>query len=149
MRSLAKESTRRELHARLDALRPDLAAKWGSMTCPEMLVHLVEGMRLGAGEYPTRTRKLIIRHFPLKQLLVYLIPLPKSVKAPARELMTKGRDVDWEATIADLRRRIDDFPRLLASGVRAEHPYFGPLSDRAWGRMGWKHIDHHLRQFGV
>ena len=149
MRSLAKESTRRELHARINALTPAQRAKWGSMTCPEMVAHLVEGMRLGAGEYPTRTRKLIIRHFPLKQLLVYLIPLPKSVKAPARELLTQGRTIDWEATIADLHRRIDSFPDLIRAGVRAEHPYFGPLSDRAWGRMGWKHIHHHLRQFGV
>lgn len=149
MRSLAHEATRRELHTRIDTLRPDLPARWGSMNCAEMVAHLVEGMRLGAGEYPTRTRKLLIRHFPLKQLFVYLLPLPKGIKAPARELMTQGRTIDWDATLADLHSRIDSFPAIVARGITAEHPYLGPLSDRAWGHFGWKHIHHHLRQFGA
>jgi hypothetical protein len=29
------------------------------------------------------------------------------------------------------------------------HPVFGTLSGKAWGALGWRHLDHHLRQFGV
>jgi hypothetical protein len=29
------------------------------------------------------------------------------------------------------------------------HPYFGKLSTEQWGLTSWKHVDHHLRQFGV
>jgi hypothetical protein len=29
------------------------------------------------------------------------------------------------------------------------HPIFGRMSDAAWLRWGYLHMDHHLRQFGV
>lgn len=29
------------------------------------------------------------------------------------------------------------------------HPAFGTLSRRAWGVLGYRHVDHHFRQFGV
>ena len=29
------------------------------------------------------------------------------------------------------------------------HPIFGSLSEAAWMRWGYLHMDHHLRQFGV
>jgi len=43
---------------------------------------------------------------------------------------------------------------VLAEGVgtgsaRAVHPTFGPLSPEQWGRLCWKHLNHHLTQFGV
>ena len=30
-----------------------------------------------------------------------------------------------------------------------EHPAFGRLARRAWGVLAYRHLDHHLRQFGV
>ena len=30
-----------------------------------------------------------------------------------------------------------------------EHPFFGPLTSAEWDRLQWKHLDHHLRQFGA
>ena len=29
------------------------------------------------------------------------------------------------------------------------HPFFGPLTAAEWDLLQWKHLDHHLRQFGV
>ena len=43
-------------------------------------------------------------------------------------------------------------PTLRDSAAREavlEHPKFGPLTQSEWGRLAWKHRDHHLRQFGV
>ncbi|MCP3915760.1 MAG: DUF1569 domain-containing protein [bacterium] len=33
--------------------------------------------------------------------------------------------------------------------TREPHPFFGPLTSEEWSRLMWKHLDHHLRQFGV
>jgi hypothetical protein len=30
-----------------------------------------------------------------------------------------------------------------------EHPAFGRMSRRVWGVLGYRHLDHHFRQFGV
>ncbi len=29
------------------------------------------------------------------------------------------------------------------------HPFFGNLNSEEWDTLNWKHLDHHLRQFGV
>jgi hypothetical protein len=29
------------------------------------------------------------------------------------------------------------------------HPFFGPLKPKQWAILMYKHVDHHLRQFGV
>ena len=33
--------------------------------------------------------------------------------------------------------------------LEASHPVFGPLTHQQWGIFVWRHVDHHLRQFGV
>jgi hypothetical protein len=39
--------------------------------------------------------------------------------------------------------------RVGCGSARAVHPTFGPLSPEEWGRLSWKHVNHHLVQFGV
>jgi len=43
-----------------------------------------------------------------------------------------------------LMERLAATPR--ANG--AEHPFFGPLTNEEWNALQWKHLSHHLRQFG-
>jgi hypothetical protein len=38
--------------------------------------------------------------------------------------------------------------RMAATPLSTIHPFFGPLTHAGWGRLAWKHLDHHLRQFG-
>jgi hypothetical protein len=33
-------------------------------------------------------------------------------------------------------------------GARGPHFLFGPLTEMEWGCWGYRHMDHHLRQFG-
>ena len=149
MKSLWNEPARRELHARLDRLTPDMKPRWGSMTCGEMVAHLVEGMRMGTGEFPTKPRRVFTRRWPLKYLFIYFFPLAKGIPAPARQLVTKGQEVDWNTALANFRRTIDEFPTRDRNAAWPEHPYFGRMTGSDWGVMAWKHADHHLRQFGV
>ena len=30
-----------------------------------------------------------------------------------------------------------------------KHPVFGFMTKEQWSKSGWKHIDHHLKQFGA
>jgi len=29
------------------------------------------------------------------------------------------------------------------------HPFWGKMTYKDWNKLMWKHIDHHLKQFGV
>jgi hypothetical protein len=53
---------------------------------------------------------------------------------------------EWEHDIADLLRLIDALAERQAFGV---HPTFGKMNQRDWLAWGYRHLDHHLRQFGV
>jgi hypothetical protein len=55
----------------------------------------------------------------------------------------------WDQDFAALGAAINRFAARGPGGPWAEHPAFGPLTGRMWGVLAWRHLDHHLRQFGL
>jgi hypothetical protein len=51
--------------------------------------------------------------------------------------------------MAALHEATDRFIRELPTVARRPHFLFGPLSEAQWARWGYRHMDHHLRQFGL
>jgi hypothetical protein len=147
-KTLWDDEARASLLRRLDALTPQTAAKWGRMNAGEMLAHVVHGMRLGLGELEAKPRRSPFRRWPLKYLFIYWIPFPKGAPAP-REIVTRGTPADWDANLVALRGSIAEIASRDRNGSWPAHPVFGALSGNAWGALGWRHLDHHLRQFGV
>jgi len=148
MKSLWSADARLELLRRIDRLTPDSPALWGRMNAAEMVAHAGRGMKLGLGELETKPRQTIFRYWPLKHLFVYWVRFPRSAPAP-REMVTRAKPVTWASDVAGLRESIERFASLERRGTWPVHPVFGTLSAKAWGALGWRHLDHHLRQFGV
>ena len=147
MKSLWDEPSRRELKSRLDHLQSDAVARWGRMNAPQMLIHLVDAMRMARGDLKTAPKNLPIRYTPLKQLVVYWLPFPKG--APTAPELLNQEPGDWAEGIANLRAQIDAFGARDPKAPWPEHPAFGRMTPKAWGVLGYRHIDHHLKQFGV
>ena len=142
MKSLAQEATRRELVERIDRITDSTTPKWGRFTARAMLDHLARATEMAAGEREVAPKKLPIRYFPLKQLALYVLPMPKGLPT-SPELLTDSPE-PVENSKETLRRLITNFaPRP------ANHPAFGFLTTRAWSVLVYRHVDHHLRQFGV
>ena len=144
--SLYDPARRQELVDRLARLRPDAAARWGKFTAPQMVTHLIEGMRMAAGELTVAPR-----HLPLlpivRPLVLHVFPFPKGAPT-ARELLARV-PTTWEADVGTLRTKVEAV-REPAPGTRLpDHPAFGPMSARDWGVLLYKHADHHFRQFGI
>ena len=55
----------------------------------------------------------------------------------------------WGDDVATLHALIDRVGEKDPTVEWAVHPMFGPLSGQEWGLLCWKHMDHHLRQFGA
>ena|SRR6185369_6838299 len=150
MKTLWNPQSRVALSARINRLTPQTPPLWGRMNAEEMVAHVTRGMRMGLGELETHTRNTILRYWPLKHVFVYLLPFPKAKAKAPRELVTRGVSVgEWSASVAELRSTLDRFATLDRQKTWPAHPVFGPLTGRAWGALGWRHLDHHLRQFGV
>ena len=147
MNSLLKEASRRDLLARARRLTPDSRPLWGKFTVDRMLAHIVEACRMGLGELPVKSKRLVIRHWPLNVLVVYLAPIPKGLPT-ARELIARPPEA-LNRELATFETYLDKFGRVGDRREWPEHPALGKLSRRAWGRLSYRHFDHHLRQFGV
>ena len=147
MKTLWDSSARKELSQRLDKLKPDAPPQWGRMSAPQMVVHVVDALKMSTGQLPTQEKKRPIRFTPLKQLIIYGPPFPKSVPT-APELLVRQCE-DFRAECATLKQMMDTFASIPATTELPRHPAFGKLSRRAWGALTYKHIDHHFKQFGI
>lgn len=147
MKTIFDEQQRNALLTRVDRVTADLRPQWGKMNAEQMLAHLVESMRMAAGELYCQPKKLPIRFAPLRQLVVYWLPWPKG-SPTAPELLPPDR-----RAIEDSKRELVRLVGLVGGRGKEKnwpyHPAFGNLGRRGWGALGWRHLDHHLRQFGV
>jgi Protein of unknown function (DUF1569) len=147
MKTMFDDDVRRDIQSRIDRVTSDAPAQWGKMNSEQMLAHLTESLRMGTGELPVKSKRLPIRYFPLKQLILYVLPFPKGAPT-APELVPPDRRT-VEASKAELARLLSDFCSRRSQSQWPEHPAFGKLSTRQWGILTYRHFDHHLRQFGV
>ena len=146
-KSLWNAQARLELLDRLERLSPSASPLWGRMNAPQMLAHLVDWMEMLRGGIHTVGRKSPLRYPPLKQLAVYWLPFPKGV--PTSPELISRKPSDWATEHAALCRHISSFENADRTAIWPEHPIFGKMTPNAWGVFGYRHTDHHLRQFGA
>jgi hypothetical protein len=146
MKTLWNPAHRREIEARILRLTPSHTPRWGVMTAPQMVAHLTDALRMATGELPIAMRRTPFRYPVIKQLLLYIVPIPKGLPT-AKELQRTPKA--WDVELADLRAMLESFAARDRSVPWPAHPAFGPLGARAWGVLTLRHFDHHLRQFGV
>lgn len=146
MPSLRDEAARDAILQRLSRLTPAAKPKWGKFDASHMMCHLNDALAVSLGEMPTEPlNKKAFQHFPLKHLALYVLPFPKGFPAPPGMLTTVPASFDAD------RQRLVAFIARMAAAPSADgpaHPLFGPLSNDEWNSLHWKHIDHHLKQFG-
>lgn len=136
--------------ARLATLRADSPRQWGKMNPAQAVAHMATSMEITLGE--ARPPRMLIG-----RLLGWLIkPLALGDDKPMRPnsptlpslIMADDRELDRER--ARLYAAMD---RLSATGPAGctthPHGFFGRLTPDEWGVLMYKHLDHHLRQFGV
>jgi hypothetical protein len=87
----------------------------------------------------------ILRHQPIKWLAVNVLRMPKGVKGPAGYFTNSPRV--WEEDLGELKRLMEVCAERAPTEPWGENPFFGALDKQAWGKLSYKHFDHHLRQF--
>jgi hypothetical protein len=147
MPTLRNHEIRGGLIERLQHLTPATKPQWGKLDAPRLLCHLADTLDMSLGDLPTQSlNKKALQRFPLKHLVLYVFPFPKSVATPP-ELLSSA-PVNFEA---DRQRVVKRIERLATAPDTKgpEHPAFGPLTNNEWNILQWKHISHHLKQFGL
>jgi hypothetical protein len=152
VRTLARQTDKAEILGRLRALRPDSKRRWGRMSVHQMVCHLSDGFRMGIG------RKLV-SHIagPLRRTVVKWLALYVPVAWPPGILTRPEIDqeaggtapIDFATDVAQLEALLELVTTRPRTFDWQPHPIFGGMSDAAWLRWGYLHMDHHLRQFGA
>ena len=149
MPSLHDAADRARIVERVRALTPTHRPRWGRMDVARMLAHCADGLRNATGSLP-----IAVRRIPLAQsrfvrwLMIDVLPMPKGAPTAPELLRTVPPDITAEREA--LLGLLAQFDAAQIASVRwAPHPLFGVLTPAQWGRLAWKHLDHHLRQFGV
>ena len=142
-------AARATLAARMERVPPERAPLWGRMSAPQMLCHVSDGLRAALGELPVTSRGNALFTNPVvRWLLIYALPWPKGKAQAAPEMLTT-QPAEWAADLATFRGLLEGAGTRGPGGAWPAHPRFGALSGRAWGALMHRHLDHHLRQFGV
>ena len=148
MASLFDDAAQRLLLERFRRLTENSKPRWGKMNAAQMLAHLNDSLRMAAGELATKSKRLPIRFFPLKQLIIYVLPFPKGAPT-APELIARLDRAQWDEEIEAFPQTLDRVARVPETATWPVHPAFGLISRRGWGVLVYRHISHHFSQFGV
>jgi hypothetical protein len=140
-------AAREALIHRLSLLTPTAKARWGSMSPPAMVSHLIESCRMALGELPAEAMRLPLRFFPINWLVIHVLPWPKG--APTSPELIARPPGDWEADVLTVVEMIRRVAQKAPSDAWAPHPAFGRMSGKDWGVLIYRHVDHHFQQFGI
>jgi len=147
--SLFEPRDRAAMVARLESLRPETTRQWGKMSIAQMLAHCQQPLRVAMGELPLKRSLLGILFGRLaKKKLLDPKPWQRSMPTAPEFKITDERDFATEkATLLALVKRFGEGgPHVV---TKQPHPFFGPLTVDEWQQLQWRHLDHHLRQFGT
>ena len=151
MPRLTNETTEK-LIRRVKQLTQSSTPKWGKMNVNQMLAHCSSAIKMAFSDYPAEVKFGPVKAALARLAFIDLLPFPKgklptaAEMDPAKKLVVRDQ---FEAEQNDLilqLQRINSTPDNFNFGP---HPIFRKMSRKRWGQLLYKHIDHHLRQFGV
>lgn len=147
MQSLFNVNDNDLIQERINKLTPGTKALWGKMTVSQMLAHLQPTMLLSLGEL--RLKRSLMGRFvgeKVKKKIVTPEPFTQNIptlaafKVPAKDFETE------KIALLNSINRFKEGPSVVS---KRPHPFFGQMASEEWDMLQWKHLDHHLRQFGV
>jgi hypothetical protein len=133
---------------RLERLAAAARPHWGKMSAAGMVAHLNDSARMALGELPVKSKGARLRFWPIKQLILYVLPFPRSAPT-APELMARCN----QASLDEERKQFIELMARLGQVTETtrfgEHPAFGVMTHKEYGALIAKHTEHHFRQFGL
>jgi len=146
MKTVWDAGVRKELLQRFAQLKGDQKPLWGKMNAGQMVAHCTDPLRGAMGEMKVTEKWTPMRFALLRNLVIYVLPWPKGAPTAPEFIHTGVEDLDRNRK--QLSEVLERFAAHQGKPFR-DHAAFGTLSDKDWGCLTWRHLDHHLRQFGV
>ena len=133
---------------RISKVTPFSTCVWGNMSPATMLYHCNITNNAILGARPSG-KKRTLKQVLLKHLILNIKKeIPRGIKGNPKFFPTENSNLLFEEERRNWIQIICKFLNIQHQ-LEGDHPVFGTLDTKEWGRFVWLHMDHHLRQFGV
>lgn len=151
VKSLFDAQNNQEIIDRINKLTPLTEAQWGSMNVSQMMAHLQVTLNLAFDNIEIKPNKIISFLFGkrfLRNIVKDERPFEKNLPT-FKEAKNLGAR-QFEPEKKQLLELVKNFQAKGPNGItKKPHPLFGSMTAQDWDILQYKHLDHHLRQFGV
>ena len=150
MKTILDQTVRQELITRIDKLSSDLSPQWGKMAIYQMIDHMNIWNDWVFGK----------NNLPHQQGLFGKVLGKWMLKKDTKDdtPMAKGMPSGKGFVNKEMKKDIDELKNKWIDSVREYesfsepffyHDFYGKMTREQLGIFAYKHMDHHLRQFGV
>lgn len=151
MKNIFNIENTQELKNRINKLNKNSNPQWGKMSASQMLAHcnVAYEMTYDTSKFkkPKGLKKVFLKHI-LKPFVVGNKPFKKNGQT-APEFRIKD-EKNFESEKQRMFDYIDKTQQLGANHFEGkENLSFGNLTSNEWNNLFYKHLNHHLNQFGV
>ena len=149
MQNLFDTDTYNSMAERTNKLTSGCERQWGKMNAAQMLAHCKEAFKVPLSDKPMPRMLLgFLLGWAFKSKLYNDDPWKKNLPTAPSFVIKDERDFVVERE--ELMEMINQFYTKGPGEVgKFPHPMFGTLTQEQWGKAMYKHLDHHLQQFGV
>ena len=147
MKSLFTDDAFNEITARLNNLSENSKRQWGKMTPGQMAHHCQLPLNIILEKKNLNLKPNWLVNLFFKKSMYSDKPWRKNLPTAPGFKETKPRDFTTEK--AALQSLLAEFGTQRDRNNWKPHPSFGKFTKEQYGKMQYKHLDHHFRQFGV
>ena len=149
MESLFDKQGNQNIVDRINQLTPITLSQWGKMTVSQMLEHCQQPIKVSFGtlELKPNLISFIFGKSAKKQKLTQ----PRFKRSlPTVKQFKITHEPNFDEARKELIEMVSQYAALGHGAIKVtKHPFFGNMSMEEWDILQWKHLDHHLKQFGV
>ncbi|WP_066221230.1 DUF1569 domain-containing protein [Formosa haliotis] len=150
MKSLFETESARSIIERLDLLDNNSQALWGKMDVGQMLKHCQGPLNIALQKQVVVTQLSFFKRLMMKLYKPFLYNnTPWKHDLPTIEEFRVTTPQSFTTEREHLEQLIAEFSEKTDVKTWPNHPLFGYFTPEQWGKMQYKHLDHHLSQFGV
>jgi hypothetical protein len=150
MKNLFDTATAAQIKERIRRLEPSSQRQWGKMSAAQAVAHCATTMEWAVGD-KNEPRAFLGRLFgPLAKSRVLKDEAPMGRNMPTAKTLVVADERELAKESERLCALIDRFSTGGPQGcTKHAHTFFGQLTPDEWAQLMYKHLDHHLRQFGA
>ncbi len=150
MKNIFKEEVVKEVVARINQLTPSTQPLWGKMSVDQMLAHcnvMYEFIYDDIHSKPNPIKKFLLKTFVKKAVVNEKMYSQNTMTAPEFKMKASKNFEEEKIRLIGYITKTQLLGEDHFDGKDSHS--FGVLTKTEWNNMFYKHLDHHLTQFGV